>query len=812
MGALWQDIRYGIRMLEKNPGLTVAAVLCLGLGIGATTTIFSVVNGALLRPFPYERPEELAILWEQSSEEPLSIEGKNVSYANLSDCRKASRTFRDMAIIGGMTYPLRFGNIFEPARALRVTSNLFDLLGIQPALGRPFSSDEDAEGNQQVTILTHECWRNWFQADPNVLGKSVILRLYRYGERSFTIVGVMPPRFVQPVYPTFQPDILIPFEHQDPEAYRKHRRYKAVGRLRDGATLRQAQSELEIIGRQLAEEYPKENAGWRLMAKPLRSQYCGEAGRVLYLLLGASGLLLVVACGNVADLLLIRGLQRQREIAVRTTLGAGRLQVLRQLAVEGLLLAMLGLFAGVMISLCGLTFLRPLILSRVPVVGGVKVDVTAMAFAGAVALAVGVTFGLIPAFQAWRTDLSMAFRGDTAYTTSGRRTRCTHSALAASQIALAFILIVGTGLAVRTFGNLLHIDPGFDPHNVATMEIDFQRGNYDIERVNTFHDEFLTRVRRLSGVVAAATSNGLPLSNQGNHFIFDIEGDPAPSRNGYDSYSSWVSADYFRTLGVPLLMGRDFNEADRLNVDRRVVIINRALAQRFWPSEDPVGQRLKQRGSIAYEIIGVVENECYRDAQLTGKLDISPRTYFSRYYSGYTNVTIRMEANPLAVAPAVRAIIRELDDQILVSRVRLMADDLREAFKVQQFAMLLVGVFAIFAFTLSVVGLYGVMAHSTRSRFKEIAIRIAMGARPPDILRMILKQGVKTAAVGMGIGLVGTFALARVAAGYVYGVTPMDPLTLTGAVLLLWTASMGACALPARWAARTDPMSALRHE
>jgi len=812
MRTLWQDVRYGLRMLRRSPGLAVTAVLCLGLGIGATTTIFSVVNGALLRPFPYEKPDELALVWEQNPEEPLSMKGGLVSYANFRDCKDASRAFRDMAVIGGAMYPMRYGNLFEPAHALTMTSNLFDLLGVQPALGRRFLPEEEQKDHQQVAILTDACWRNWFQADPGILGKSIILRLYRYGERSFTIIGVMPRRFVQPVYPTFKADILIPFDYDETQADRGSRRCTAVGRLRDGLTLREAQTELDILSQRLAQDYPKENTGWQLMTKPLRSHYCGEVGRVLYLLLGASGLLLVVACGNVADLLLIRGLQRQREVAVRTTLGAGRLRVLRQLAVEGLLLAVLGLFAGVFISFWSLALLRPLILKYVPVVGGVKVDVTALAFAGAVALATGAAFSLIPAFQAWRIDLSTAFRGDSTHTTTERQTRRTHSLLAASQIALAFVLIVGAGLAVRTFANLLRIDPGYSPDNVLTMQIDFQRGNYDISRVDAFQDEFLTRVRRLPGVLAAATSDALPLTDHGHHFIFDVEGDRTGPQDGHDSYCSWISKDYFRTLGVPLLMGRDFREADRLNFNQLVVIVNRALAQRLWPSGNPVGQRLKQREGPSYEIIGVVENECYRSSQFTGKMDVSPRTYFNRYTSGYGNVTVRTAGDPLSLAPAVKALIRELDDQILVSRARSMKDDLREEFKLQRMTMLLVGVFAVFAFTLSVVGLYGVMAHSTRSRFKEIAIRIATGARPVDILGMILKQGGTVVVLGMGIGLASVFALARIAASYVYGVAPTDYLTLGGAVLLLRVASGAACSLPARRAARIDPMVALRYE
>jgi putative ABC transport system permease protein len=812
-------------MLGRSPGLVVTAVLCLGLGIGATTTIFSVVNGALLRPFPYDRPEELALLWEENSQDPLYAEAQMVSYANLRDCKNSSRAFREMTVIGGATYPMRYGDLFEPIRTLGVTSNFFDLLGVRPVLGRGFTPEEEEKDRQQVAILTDACWRNWFQADPHVLGKSLLLRLHRGGERSFTIIGVMPRRFVQPVHPTFPADILIPFDYDETQAPRGVPRCTAVGRLRAGGTFPEAQAELALLSRRLVQDHPKENAGHQWMAGPLRSQYCGEAGRVLVLLLGAAALLLVVACGNVADLLLIRGLQRQREVAVRATLGAGRWRVLRQLAVEGLLLATLGLCAGVVISFLGLGLLRPLILSYVPVVGGLTVDLKVLAFAAAIAWVTGVAFGLIPARQAWKTDLSTAFRGDAMHATTGRQTRRMHSLLAASQIALAFLLIAGAGLAVRTFANLLRIDPGFDPHHVLTMHIDFQRGNYDYQRVSALQEELLNRVRRLPGVVAAATSNGLPLSDQGNGFLFDVAGDPAPPPDGYQAYNSWVSAGYFRTLGVPLLMGRDFSEADRLYPERQVLIINRALAERFWPSgkgpqtqnsafgsPNPIGQRLNQRRGGPCEIIGVVENECYRDAQLTGKLEVSPRVYFPRYYSGYTNVTVRTQGDPLALAPAVKTIIRQLDDQILVTRARPMEDDLHEAFRLQQLTLLLVGVFAVFAFTLSVVGLYGVMAHSTRSRSKEIAIRIATGARPADVLRMILKQGATIVVVGMGAGLAGMVALARVAASYIYGVAPLDPLTLGGAVLLLGVASALACALPARRAARIDPMLALRYE
>jgi len=702
-------------------------------------------------------------------------------------------------------------------RALEVTTNLFGMLGIRPALGRLFYPGEDERDSQQVIILTDYCWKKWFQSDPDIVGKSVMMRSFRRGEQSYSIIGVLPPEFTQPVYPMFNYGFVVPFGTEEEGTFRDARRYKAIGRLSEGATLKDAQVELELISSRLQQEYPKENGDFYLVAKSLRSQYSGETSPVLYLLLGASGLLLMIACANVANLLLVRALQRRQEIAVRGALGAGRSRVLQQFAVEGLILAMLSVPLGVLISYWGLETLRPLILAYVPTIGGINLDVRVLGFAGLIALVTGVTFGLIPTLHILRTNLSTTLKGGSAQATAGVQARRIRMILVVSQIALAFVLIVGAGLAVRTFSNLLRINPGFNPHNVLNVGISMPQGRYRGERLDTFHEELMTQIRALPGVIAAATSGGLPLVDQGYHFIFDIEGHAAPSPDGYDSYSSWVSTDYFRTLGVPLLMGRNFQDTDRLGYNRRqdrpVVIINKAFADRFWPDGNPIGQRLKRKNSNdSYEIIGVVEDECYRTPQLTGKLDISPRAYFNRHDSGSINMTIRTRVNPLNLVSSVRSIIHELDDEILVTRVGLMQEHLRERFKSQRLTMILVGIFAVFAFTLSVVGLYGVMAHSARSRSHEIAIRMATGAAPADILTMILKQGMVVILIGTGVGLIGMLVLIRVAAGFVYGVSPLDPLTLIGATLLLGLVSILACSLPARRATKIDPMEALRYE
>jgi predicted permease len=822
MTTLWQDVRYATRMLLKSPGLAVAAVLCLGLGIGALTTIFSVVNGALLRPFPYRRPDRLAVLWEEKSQEPIYAEAKLISAPNFLDCKDLTRAFEDMAMVTAGSPAMQHRDKLETIRTLEATSNLLRLLGIAPVLGRGFLPEEDEKGHQQVMILTDECWRTWFQKDPEVIGTSVLLRFSGGEERNYSIVGVLPPGFLQPVYPTPKADVLIPLEFSKDERGRGVARYKVIGRLREGVTLRQARAELDLITRQLREAYPRENEGFRLGAASLRSEYCGEeTGRVLHLLLGAAGLLLVVACVNVADLLLIRGLQRGKEITIRATLGAGRLRVLRQLVIEGLLIALLGLAAGVLISVWGLQALRPLILSYVQVIGGIGLDLRVLAFAAVVALVTGMTFGLVPALQAWRTDLSTALKGEATQATTSVRTRRAHGLLVTGQIALAFLLLVGAGLAVRTFLNLLRIDPGFNPHHVLAMMVEpgpqsqtFAIGSptprYDGRQGLAFPREVVSRVAQLPGVVAAAVSTeALPLWFPGGEILFDMQGRPTASPEGDRVRASYVSAGYVRTLGVPLLTGRDFGEGDR---DQPVVLINRTMAQRFWPSENPLGQRLRSRGrDESYEIIGVVADERYWPEQWTGKVEILPRVYLNRYGRGSFNLMIRTSSNPLGLGPAVRALVKDMDDRVLVRWVRSMDDDVHEVFRPQQLAMLLVGVFAVFAFSLTVVGLYGVMAHSVRSRYREIAIRMATGARPADILGMILKQGAIVVAVGLGVGLAGVFVLARVAASYIYGVAPTDYLTLGGAVLLLGLASTVACFLPARRAAKIDPMVALRY-
>ena len=813
MRTLWQDIRYGFRVLGRRPGLTVAAVLCLGLGIAAATTIFSVVNGALLRPFPYRNPCELALVWQESSKEPVFAEARSISALNFADCRQMARAFADMALVGGDTRSLRHGDRLELVCTLKTGSNLLGLLGISPILGRGFLPEEDQGGHPQVAILTHDCWRKRFQCDPNVLGMAVMLRSDGDAERSYAIVGVLPSEFVQPVLPWFKADILVPLELPQAEEqpmFRAWPRYEAVGRLREGATLQQAQVNLDLVTRRLTEQWPKENEGLRLMTASLRSNYSRGVHHVLGLLLGASGLLLFVACANVAGLLLIRGLERGKEITIRATLGAGRLRVLRQLVLEGLAVAVLGLIAGLLISVWALEALRPLILTYVHTVGEISLDVRVLVFAAVIALVTGVGFGLIPAFQAWKTDLAATLKGDSTQATMTVHARSFHGLLVAGQIALALILIVGAGLAVRTFVNLLRIDPGFNPRHVLAMWVRFPGD--DRKRDGAFQDELIARTRALPGVVSAAMSDSLPLCSQGNSFLFDIEGYPTSTPDGYDSSLSSVSEDYFRTLGVPVIQGRDFQEADRLE-KRPVVIINRILADRFWPGGNPVGARLKERRSgMSFEVIGVVENECYRDSQITGELEVSPRVFLNRYTWTSAHLTIRTEGDPLALVSGVKTILRTLDDQALAGYVQTMESRVREAFQPQQLAMWLVGVFALFAFTLTVVGLYGVMTHSSRSRSREIAIRLATGARPADIVRMVLRQGARIVMIGMAIGLAGILALARVAVSYVYGVAPLDVLTLAAAVLLLGIASLSACSLPARRAAKVDPMAALRHE
>ncbi len=822
MTTLWQDVRYGIRMLARSPGLVVAAVLCLGLGISAPTMIFSVIYGALLRPFPYEKPQELALLWEEKSTRPQSAQYKDISVPNFLDCRSSARAFQDMALVTSGSQPMRYRDKLESVRTMMVTSNFLKLLGVAPVLGRDFLPEEDTKGNQQVAILTDACWRSWFQSDPNVVGQSVLLRSPWGPEQSYTIIGVMPPEFVLQPFDSSE-EILIPAEFSSNDEYRGEPRWSAIGRLRAGVTLRQAQEELDLLTQRLREQYPKENEGFRFMAGALRTARSADTDHELYLLLGAAGLLLVVACANVADLLLIRGLQRGKEITIRATLGAGRLRVLRQLVIEGLLVALLGLVAGVLLSLWGLGALRPSVLACVSVVGGIGLDVRVLAFAAVLALTTGAVFGLLPAVQAWKMDLSTALKGDATQATTSVRTRRTHRLLVAGQIALAFILVVGAALAIQTFANLLRADPGFNPHQVLALMVEpgpqsqkFAIGSptprYDDKRGVAFQQELVSRVTQLPGVVSTAISAWvLPMWNPGGRrFLFDLEDRPAPSPEGYEASESEVGVGYFSTLGVPLLMGRDFRETD---LDQPVVIINRTLAQRFWPSGNPLGQRLKSKGrGPSYEIIGVVGDECYTGDQLTGKQEIAPRIYLHNYGPGTFNLMVRTASNPLGLGPAVRALVKEMDDRSLVRYIRTMDDDVHGKFKSEQLIMLLVAVFAVFAFTLTVVGLYGVMAHSARSRYREIAIRIATGARPADILRMILKQGAVVVVIGMGAGLAGMFALARIAASYVYGVAPMDALTIGGATLLLGVASTVACGLPARRAARIDPMAALRYE
>jgi putative ABC transport system permease protein len=810
MGALWQDLRYAFRAMARTPRFSLVAVLCVALGITAITTIFSVVQGALLRPFPYHRPEMLASLWQENRNDPLYATAKLISYPNFCDCRRATHKFQDIAGVSLGCYTMSYRNTSESVYALEMTSNLLGLLGVQPLLGRGFLPEEDQSGVQQVVILTNDCWKNWFGSDPNVLGDSIFLKSAVKAQRSYTIVGIMPPGFTQPFYPMTRAGILMLLEPRRDSELRQFCCYSAVGRLRAGVTIREAQAELAGVSRQLEKGYPRENEGLLLRTKPLRAAFGGDVGRVLYLFLGASGFLLMIACGNVAVLLLIRGLERRREIAVRVTLGAGRLHVLRQLVLEGLLLAVLGLLASIFASVWILGGLRSLIAAFVPAVGGMQVDLKTLSFAGSAGVIAGAAFGLIPALQVWRTDLCAVLRGTSGHITSGTRTQHAYLLLVACQTALAFVLLLGAGLAIRTFANLMRVDPGFNPHNVLTMRIDFSEGKYRSTSLDAFHSELLVRLRQLPGVISATTSDSLPLGSQGSTFTFQMEGLPGVSPNAHDSYCSWVSQDYFRTLGVPLVMGRDFRATD---LNRPVVIVNKAWAQSFSSSRNPVGEQLKDkiRGD-SYEIVGVAENERYRDEQFTGELAIAPRAYFHRSCPLDAYLTIRAAVDPLALIPPVRAVLRELDNRVLVSEMRTMEDRVRDTCRSQKLTMLLVTLFAALGLTLSTVGLYGAMAHLAHSRLREAAIRMAMGARPSDIFKMVLSRGAKVTALGMAIGLISMFALVPIVASHVYGVAPLDPLNLLAAALFLMVASTLATFLPACRAARAEPMTVLRQE
>ncbi len=801
---LWQDLRYGVKILWKNPGFTSVAVLTLALGIGANSTIFSFVNGILLRPLPYERPERLVLLNETVPRRGITSMG--VSFPNFLDWREQNNVFEDIAAYDDRSFTLAGTGEPEQATGGIISSGLFEILGVAPILGRTFRPEEDRPNNDTVVILSHGLWQRRFGSNPAIIGQSITIN-----NRPRTVVGVMPPGFKFPDVA----DLWVPMALDTTMWTRNDHGLSAIARLKDGVTLEQARSEMVAVARHIEEQNPVTNEGLSLDVLNLRQALVGDYRQALLILLGVVGFVLLIACANVANLLLARTSARQKEMAIRAALGASRWRVIRQLITESLLLGVMGGGLGLVLAVWGLDLLLAAVPIEFPFWMKFNLDGRVLGFTTAVSLLTGIIFGVAPALQASKVDLNETLKegGRSGTTDAGRRRL--RSLLVVAEVALSLVLLVGAGLMMRSLLRLQQVNPGLNPKNVLTMTVSLPQAKYhEPEKQSAFFHQLLERVRALPGVEAAGAVSNLPLSGSNWGRSLTVEGRPVLSVGQAPFINHCViTPNYFRAMGIPLLMGRDFTEADAKDA-LKVTIVDERLAREYWPNDSPLGKRIRfgppEDNEPWHTIVGVVGEVRHARLDLVARESIYV-PYLQIPQRGMA-LTVRTATNPLSLAAAVRNQVRELDHDQPVANVMPMTEVVSKSVWQPRLYTILFGVFAAVALILAAVGIYGVLSYAVTQRTHEIGIRIALGAQTRDVLILVLGHGLLLALTGVVIGLGAACALTRLMAGLLYGVSATDVVTYAGISGLLTGVALLACYIPARRATRVDPVIALRYE
>jgi len=806
METLWQDLRFGLRMSLKHPGFIAAVVLALALGIGANTVIFSVVNAILLNPLPYPHPDRLVMVWLDNKR--LGLDQDWHSYPNYADYRDQNKVFEKLAAFNDRRFNLTGEG--EPERIIGAwaTANFFAVMGVEPVMGRAFTVEEEEPGRDQVVVIGYGLWQRRFGSDPKIVGQTISLN-----GAPRTVVGVMPAHFR---FPSKEAEMWVPLALS---ANGKNARggfsLKSIGRLKPGITITQARADLGTIASRLEQQYPDMLSGYGVNLVPLYEQVVGKIRPALLVLLGAVGFVLLIACANVANLLLARAAVREREIAVRMALGAGRARLIRQLLTESALLAVLGGAAGLLIAEWGLKVLLALSPADIPRLDQIKIDGRVLAFTLAVSLLTGLIFGLAPALQSSKLDLNESLKEGGRSATGGLRGRRIRGVLVVAEVALSLVLLIGAGLMIKSFLRLQQVNLGFNPDRLLTMRVDLAGSKYrEGPKAVAFYQQLLGRVATLPGVQAVGAISDIFLSSTPNSANFSIEGRPeVPPAQRIETPIDQVSANYFQVMGTPLLKGRLFDEHDA-NEAPRVAIINDTFARRFFPDEDPLGKRFKFGGVNSQApwmtIVGVVA-----DVRRTGfDAEVRCETFLPLAQSPSRSMTLvlRTAADPLSLAKSARAAVWAIDKDQPVYSLRTMEQLLREMIAQRRLNMLLLGIFSVISLVLAAVGIYAIISYSVTERTHEIGIRLTLGAERRDILRLVVGQGMLLALLGVAIGLAAAFALTRLMSSLLYGVSATDPVTFGGISLLLVLIALVASYIPARRAMRVDPMVALRYE
>jgi putative ABC transport system permease protein len=802
MRTLLQDLRFGARTLAKRPGFALVAVLTLALGIGANTAIFSVVNAVLLRPLPFKDAGRLVLVYETTQSVPRDF----VSVPNLEDYRAGSRSFESFTTFVPQSVNLT-GAGAEPERVIGafVTSSFFTVFGVEPARGRSFLAEDDAQGGGQVAILNHDLWQRRFGADPEIVGKSLT-----FNGEPYTVVGVMPEGFGLPATTT---DVLLPAQKwPNYKPVRSSHSSWVIGRMRGGVTRGAAEGELRAIAKRLEEAYPEENRGRGVTLVGLQDYFVEDIRPALLVLLCAVGLILLIACSNIANLLLARGAARQKEVALRSALGASRRRLFRQMLTETLLLGLLGGAAGLLLAQWGVDALLALKPGDLPTTQKIGIDGRVLAFSLGLSALTGLVFGIAPALQLSKTDVSRALKEGGRGGGEGKERARLRGAFVVAQVALSLMLLVGAGLLLNSFYRLLRTSPGFNPQNLLTMEYRVPKNRYPKgEQQWAFHREVIERVGRLPGVESAAVVRGLPFSGNGATVTYNVPGQaPPPPGQELKTLENAIDPNYLSTVGLPLIRGRNFSYTDGPD-SPPVLLVNRTLAEKLWPGADPLGKQLElPDAKVTASVVGVVGDAKQHDIAEQQRPQIY--TPYAQNPHIFGTLVVRSRVEPLSLAETVKKTVWSVDPEQPVWRVRTLERVLEQNVADRRFVLTLMACFAGLAVLLTALGLYGVISYTVVQRTHEIGVRVALGAQGRDVLRLVLGQGMRLVGVGLGLGVVGAFAATRLMEGLLYGVTATDPLTYAFVALLLAAVALLACYLPARRATRVDPLIALRYE